>query len=322
MAMTQAHFDMVVIGSLCVDLVFSGLPHWPAPGQEIYVSDFALGAGEMFTIAATLSRLGLRVGLLGEVGNDFFSRYVLDEIERAGISSELVFVRDYPLRAVSVCLPYEGERGLISYTEARRSSSAVGQRISRAAAERGFAADMLTRLEQVSWSAAFLYLYPRMRDVLRLLKQRGAPIFLDAGCSLSTITASRFAELAAFGDYFMPNQAEAAMITGQESPAEAARLLARSGPVPIIKIGAEGAIAWRNGELVRCPAWPVAEVVDTTGAGDAFDAGFIYGILRNYSFLEALRCGTICGSLSTTALTGTAAVPTAEELEQLRSRDI
>jgi sugar/nucleoside kinase (ribokinase family) len=83
-------------------------------------------------------------------------------------------------------------------------------------------------------------------------------------------------------------------------------------------MGADGVIACQNDELLRCPAFPVERVVDTTGAGDAFNAGFIYGTLRGYTLLDALRCGTICGSLSTTAMTGTAAVPTAETLEQMR----
>jgi sugar/nucleoside kinase (ribokinase family) len=85
-------------------------------------------------------------------------------------------------------------------------------------------------------------------------------------------------------------------------------------------MGAQGVVACRQGQLTYCPALPIKEVVDTTGAGDAFNAGFIYGTLKGYSFTDALRCGTICGGLSTTALTGTAAVPTADELEQLRAQ--
>lgn len=323
--MAKTHFDVVVIGSPCVDLVFSGLPHWPVLGQEMYVSDFALSVGAIFNTAATLSRLGLRVGLLCEVGNDLFSRYILDEIERAGISRELIFVREYPLRSVSVCLPYQGERGFVSYVDPNQGSvGPAGEQLSAEqhtggeVAAHDFAVDTLTRLEDVTWDAAFLYLYPEMRPALELLSRRGGPIFLDAGWSVNTLTDRSFAELARFGHYFMPNQAEAAMITGQQNPREALRVLAQFGPTALIKVGAEGVIAQRDGELISCPALPVQRVVDTTGAGDAFDAGFIYGTLRGYSFFDALCCGTICGSLSTTAMTGTAAVPTTCELERIR----
>lgn len=324
--MAKAHFDVLVIGSPCVDLVFSGLPHWPVLGQEMYVPGFAISVGAIFNTAATLSRLGLRVGLLCEVGNDLFSRYMLEEIERAGISRELIFVRDYPLRAVSVCLPYDGERGFISFADASRGSAGPAgevlsseQHTGGEAAAHGFAPDMLAALEDVTCEGAFLYIYQKMRPVLETLSQRETTIFLDAGWSLSTLTDSSLAELARFGHYFMPNQAEAAMITGKQDPAEAVRALAEIGPTAIVKVGADGVIACQNGELMRCPALPVENVVDTTGAGDAFGAGFIYGTLRGYPTLDALRCGAICGSLSTTAMTGTAAVPTAAELERIRA---
>lgn len=325
MTLAQAHFDILVTGSPCVDLVFSGLPHWPILGQEMYVSDFAISVGAIFNTAASLSRLGLRVGLLCELGNDLFSRYMLEEIERAGISRDLIFLRDYPLRAVSVCLPYKGERGFISFADPDRDSAGPAgellpseQHTGSEATAHGFAQDMLAALEHVSCEAAFLYVYPKMRPVLEILSRRETTIFLDAGWSLNTLTDSCLAELARHGHYFMPNHAEAKLITGKQHPEEAARALAQIGPTAIIKTGANGVIACRNEELVHCPALPVERVVDTTGAGDAFNAGFIYGTFQGYSLLDALRCGTICGSLSTTAMTGTAAVPAAGELERIR----
>lgn len=326
MVLANTHFDVLVIGSPCVDLVFSGLPHWPVLGQEMYVPGFAISVGAIFNTAATLSRLGLRVGLLCEVGNDLFSRYMLEEIERVGISRELIFVRDYPLLEVSVCLPFEGERGFISYADASRSNgSPAGEVLSAEqhtggeAAAHGFALDMLAALEHVRCEAAFLYVFPKLRPVLEFLSQREQLIFLDAGWSQNTLTSSSFARLIGLGHYFMPNQAEASMITSKDDPKEAARHLAEAGPTAIIKVGADGVLACRNGEMFACPAFPISQVVDTTGAGDAFDAGFIYGTLNGYAFPDALRCGTICGSLSTTAMTGTAAVPTAAELEKLRA---
>lgn len=323
--MAYKHFDVLVTGSPCVDLVFSGLPHWPVLGQEMYVSDFAISVGAIFNTAASLSRLGLHVGLLCELGNDLFSRYMLEEIERAGISRDLIFLRDYPLRAVSVCLPYQGERGFISFADAsEHDAGPAGELLSSEqhtggeAAAHGFARDMLAALEDVSYEAAFLYVYPKMRPVLEILRQRETMLFLDAGWSQNVLTDSCFAELVRYGHYFMPNMAEAGLITGKQEPTEAVRALAQIGPTAIIKMGADGVIACQNGELLRCPAFPVERVVDTTGAGDAFNAGFIYGTLRGYTLPDALRCGIICGSLSTTAMTGTAAVPTAETLEQLR----
>ncbi|HEY1352054.1 MAG TPA: carbohydrate kinase family protein [Ktedonobacteraceae bacterium] len=311
--MTRTHFDVLVIGSPCVDLVFSGLPHWPVPGQELYVSDFAISAGAIFNTAAALSRLGLCVGLLGELGNDLFSRYLREEIERAGICADLLFLRDYPLRAISVCLPYKGERGFISFADAV-VPALHGARGTYA----GLAPDMLAALAHVACEAAFLYISASMGPVLDILSRDAPTIFLDAGWSLDMLSDRELRALARHGHYMLPNQAEASQMTGKQDPVEAVRALARFGPTAVIKLGAAGAIACRNNELFRCPALPVTQVVDTTGAGDAFNAGFIYGTLQGYALPDALRCATICGSLSTTAMTGTAAVPTAADLERLR----
>lgn len=311
--MTRAQFDVLVTGSPCVDLVFGGLPHWPVAGRELYVSDFAISAGAIFNTAAALSRLGLCVGLLCELGNDLFSRYLREEIERAGICGDLLFLRDYPLRAISVCLPYEGERGFISFADAN-----VPGLHGASHAHAGFAPDMLAALAHVACKAAFLYISAAMGPALDILSRGATTIFLDAGWSLGMLSDRELRELARHSHYFLPNQAEASQMTGMQNPVEAVRALARFGPTAVIKLGAAGAIACRNNELFRCPALPVARVIDTTGAGDAFNAGFIYGTLQGYGLPDALRCATICGSLSTTALTGTAAVPTAADLERLR----
>jgi len=311
--LTRTHFDVLVIGSPCVDLVLSGLPHWPVPGQELYVSDFAINAGAIFNTAAALSRLGLRVGLLCELGNDLFSRYLREEIERAGISGDLLFLRDYPLRAISVCLPYAGERSFISFADAVPVRPHL-----LSPAHDSLRPDMLTALQQVSCKAAFLYVYPAIQPALDMLHQQATAIFLDVGWSLQTLTTPQLAQLTRHAHSFLPNQAEASLITGKQNPREAVYALAQFGPTAVIKMGAEGAIAlWQN-QVFHCPALPIAEVVDTTGAGDAFNAGFIYGTLQGYPLPDVLRCATICGSLSTSALTGTAAVPNAADLERIR----
>src|SRR5579872_3900400 len=98
----RLHYDVLVIGTPCVDLIFGGLPNWPVPGQEMYVEQFAIGVGGIFNTAATLSRLGLRVALLTELGNDFFSKFMFDELAKASISRDLVIVRDLPMFSLSV----------------------------------------------------------------------------------------------------------------------------------------------------------------------------------------------------------------------------
>ena len=146
------------------------------------------------------------------------------------------------------------------------------------------------------------------------------PIFLDAGWYAEVVSHERIEEIGSYATYFMPNQLESELITGEQSEEEAVTRLAELVPTAVVKVGPRGVLACRQGQLFACPALPIENVVDTTGAGDAFNGGFIYGILRGYALPDALRCGIICGSLSTSALGGTAAVPSADELERIRLR--
>lgn len=325
-SLKKSRLDVLVIGSPCVDIVFGGMPHWPILGQELYVSNFAISVGAVFNTAATLSRLGMRVGILCELGNDFFSRFILEEMEKAGICHDFVITRDYPLRAVSVCLAYEGERGFVSYADAhnRVGTQKIEMMSPENSHQAGLSARVLTQslyqaLAVYDVDAVFMYAYPAMQPLLKVVaKHEGLPIFLDVGWYPNHLGESSMSAMIKDGTFLMPNQAEAAIMTGVQAPEEAACLLAELAPTAIVKMGARGVVACQQGQLTYCSALPVTDVIDTTGAGDAFNGGFIYGILKGYSLADALRCGTICGGLSTTALSGTAAVPQAEELERLR----
>ncbi len=315
--MTKPYFDVLVIGTPCVDIVFGGLPHWPQLGIDMYCANLSVGVGNTFNAAATLSRLGLRVGLLCGLGNDFFSRYMLEQIDNAAISREFITFHDQPMFSVSVSLPYAGDRGFVSYSNVTYNVAVpcIGPvSTTHAQLEDTLVAAMQNLFDRYNFGALLMYAHPDLLPFINIMKASGARLFFDVGCNpQDTLAVVRHA------DFFMPNHVEAAKITGVETAEESARILAEYVPTAIITIGPRGVVACQQGELTYCATHPLEkEVIDTTGAGDAFDGGFIYGILKGYSLSDSLHCGTICGSLSTTALTGTAAVPTVEELESLR----
>jgi len=124
-----------------------------------------------------------------------------------------------------------------------------------------------------------------------------------------------FNELLPLTDVFLPNQTEACSLTGSEDVDLAADKLAGKVKTLAIKLGAAGALGLRDGQKVRVPSLPLS-VVDTVGAGDSFDAGFIYGYLKGWGLEKTLKLATACGALSTRAAGGTAAQTTLEEAEQ------
>jgi sugar/nucleoside kinase (ribokinase family) len=116
-------------------------------------------------------------------------------------------------------------------------------------------------------------------------------------------------------DVFLPNEAEALALTGAKTVEKAAASLGKKCSVVAVKLGARGAIGNSGNETAQAPAFNI-HVVDTVGAGDTFDAGFLYGWLNDWSLEKTLRLAVICGSLSTRATGGTSAQPTLDEAMQ------
>jgi sugar/nucleoside kinase (ribokinase family) len=122
-----------------------------------------------------------------------------------------------------------------------------------------------------------------------------------------------FDELLAVTDVFLPNQAEACSLAREADIDTAAAQIARRVGILAVKLGAAGALGVSKGQKVRVPSIPV-QVVDTVGAGDSFDAGFIYGYLQGWPLEKMLRFAAVCGALSTRKAGGTAAQPGLDEV--------
>jgi sugar/nucleoside kinase (ribokinase family) len=120
-------------------------------------------------------------------------------------------------------------------------------------------------------------------------------------------------------DLFFPNEVELAALTGTGDPAEGLRRLDNGRTRVVAKLGKNGAMTLDGGRAVHVPAYPV-ETIDTTGAGDSFNAGFLHRWLQGAPIVECLQLGAACGALSTLGLGGTAAQPTLAEAEALVER--
>src|SRR5260370_32307975 len=240
------HFDVLVIGPPCVDLVFGGLPHWPVQGQEIYVDSFDISVGALFSTAASLSRLGLRVALLCELGNDFFSRYMLEEINKAGVSRNLIIMRDWPWFELSVCLAYNGERGFVSHIskqvkEVSNTSEALSAESSLKddSAGEAWMHEARPLLMDYDFDAVLMNARPINIPLLDMFNRSGTTIFFDTAWDTQVLSHPLMPAIIKRVHFTMPNELQATFMTIPQTPEDSVRKLAEGTPTPIVNIRPE-----------------------------------------------------------------------------------
>ena len=298
--------DVLLPSAYFCDLVFTGLPGIPKLGEEVFAKNLKIIPGAGFIPAVALNRLGIRVGWACDFGNDFFSRYVLDESIRQRLDPHLFRVHDRPLQAVSVSYSFAGDRAFLSYID-----SLPPMDLSTLVRENPSRYLMLTSFQ---CDANFI-------GAAKIAREGGTQIFMD-GQVMREAKLTDLDVIAALQsvDVFSVNQKEAQQLTGEQRVESALDRLSEFTPFVVIKLGADGAIARNNDAIIHLPAIPANEI-DTTGAGDNFDCGFLYGLLHNYSLEDCLRCGNFCGSRSITAQGGWEASPDVIELETYIKND-
>jgi sugar/nucleoside kinase (ribokinase family) len=289
---------LLVVGDANPDLVLRGdvVPRWGQAEQLLDTADLVLGGSAAIT-ACGAARLGVPTVLLAAVGADLYGDFVRSALSSHGVSARLVTVPEPT--GLSVILS-ASDRTILTLT------GAIG-----ALAPSDITFDGYAHLHVASY-----FLQPKLAaglaDVFARAHAAGVTTSLDTNWD----PAGRWTgvrEVLAHTDVFLPNEAELAAITGIADPADAAAELVALGTTVVLKRGAAGAQAWWPGGSCHRPGIKVS-VVDTTGAGDSFGAGFLAGRLRGLPVEQCLAMAVAAGSLSTRAAGGTAAQPDAAEL--------
>ncbi|MFF5212739.1 carbohydrate kinase family protein [Streptosporangium sp. NPDC000396] len=298
----MSEFDLLVVGDANPDVVLSGAPRRPAYGQrEELVTDGALVLGGSGAITACgAARLGLRTAFAGLVGDDAAGRFVLRALSERGVDVSLCEIGERPT-ALTVVLADGADRAILTAPGCLPYRT-VG----------GLPADVARHVHVSSY-----FLQPALAEGLpgffERVRRAGAATSLDTNDDPAG-TWLGLDEVLAVTDVLLPNAAEALAISGAGDLVKAVESLAARGPLPVVKNGAEGALSWSDGRVVRAGA-PPAEPADTVGAGDSFNAGFLAARLRGLPLHESMRVAAACGSLSTRAAGGTAAQPGWDEVK-------
>jgi len=298
----------LVAGEINVDLVLQGAHAFPIPGKEVLVDDVVMTLGSASAICAMgLARLGTPVAFLGKVGTDPWGAFCLDAMQAAGIDVSRVTADPKLKTGVTVSITSPHDRALVSYLGSIRALRAEDV---PSTAFAGF--------DHLHVSSYFLQegLRPGLRGLFARAHAAGLTTSLDPGFDPSERWETDILSALAETDFFLPNEVELVSIARQADIAGALRQLENGRTRVVAKLGAEGCMTLEGGQPLAVPAFR-ADPVDTTGAGDSFDAGFLHAWLGGRPLLEALRWGAACGGLSTRGLGGTSRQADAAEVERL-----
>ncbi len=287
-------------GSINIDLLFEGLPRIPNEGEELYSRGFSLqmGGGVSATLL-NLAGLGVPVRIQTGLGNDMFSDFARRTFASFGVEPYNLAdgTTGIPLN-ISAALLTPSDRTFVSYTDGLPMDDA--------------------RIYENSRGAKIVQMGVGSLEAYRRLKADGAILVFDTGWddAMSLETYREYLELA---DYYTPNQKEALKITGTDQPADAARVLTQFFDKVIVKLDKDGCLILEDGQERIIPNIPVVHR-DSTGAGDAFLAGFLYGLYHDYSFAQSVLFGNITGGTCVTAVGCLTARLTEDELLDLAER--
>jgi sugar/nucleoside kinase (ribokinase family) len=303
--MQMSRFDVAVVGEIYIDHIFTGFNAWPQPGEEAFAQHYLreIGGGAANT-ACALGRLGRSVNLVGIVGESdaaWFERRLLDfGVPAAGIH------RGSGNTGVTASVSMADDRSFFTY---------VGENVRLA--------EMLSSdrvLGSMKTATHVHFALPLKRDLARTLlpalRAAGCTTSLDVGFHPSWLGSNANLETCREADYFLPNEREARLLSG--GGAEEYLAFAQWNGVlqPVVKRGSRGAMMQVDGVAYNV-ASPLINVIDTTGAGDAFNAGFIDALLDRADAEECLRRGCICGGLSTRESGALSALPRREEINDI-----
>ena len=290
---------VVCAGLIIADLFVAPLPSLPGPGELVISDGFLLDAGGCaVNTAVILARLGIRTGLVGKVGDDDYGGWLRRSLARKRVLVDGVSTAPRSATSQTVILPVDGQDRRYIHVPGANADLGVADIAAvlpgpRILAIGGFLA--LPGLDQDG-----------VADLLAAARTRGTATLLDVVVPRGADNPSKaLRPVLPHVDCFLPNHDEARLVTGQDNPADQAKALLEWGCASVvITCGADGAVYADPHRVIRVRPFPV-EAVDGSGAGDAFTAGIIFGLIhgwppeRRLRFAAALG-GSVCRGLGCT----------------------
>lgn len=288
--------DLVCVGESFEDLIFAGLDRLPRLGEELRTTSFVRTFGGGATITAVAAaRLGVATRIVSALSEGACSRLRAEGVQLTNLRK-----RD-ELHAITAALSTPKDRAFVTFDGV---NAVLGPRL-------------VSALGKVQARIIHLALCPRdivpLARALQAVRERGTLVSLDFGYDLNLARDPDLLRLIAQADFLLINEDEAKLYSRRRSLALAESFWKEHARNTVIKLGAMGS-RWISPKGTLAEPAPKARALDTTGAGDAFNAGFLAGLLSGLPARRALRLGNTVGSRSTRAVGGLDGLPRLEEL--------
>ncbi len=291
-------FDISVLGELNSDLILYGLPPVLEPEKEHLACGFAMTLGSSSAIFAhNISLLGSRVGFTSCIGGDPLGKFCVERLSESGVDvSGVKYLLDKNT-GVTVILPLGEKRHILTYPGTTFDLQYAHVDL-----------DYLRSATHFHLSSFFLLraIRPALPELFFQMKQAGLTTSLDTNDDPESVWADDVKTVLKSVDVFLPNEREASKLAGTDDLDSALDVLSQLVPVVVIKCGAQGAHARRGKNRLHSASLSV-QPVDTVGAGDSFNAGFLHKFIRGAELQDCLDYGNVSAGLSTSRAGGTEA---------------
>lgn len=302
-------FDVIVAGELNIDLIMNQIHSFPAIGKEKFADTMSLALGSSSAIfASNLSSLGLKVAFIGKTGEDIFGRFCKEQLEIKGVDTSMILTDNREKTGATIVLNFGEDRANITY-----------QGVMKLMGLHDISDEMLSLGQHLHFSSYFFQpgFKGHLNELFKKAKQSGLTTSFDIQWDPLEKWDFDLEEILPYVDVFMPNEAELLNLTKQNSVEKALRFVENSGNIIVVKRGNKGSLLSYKKNSIPCPAFVNEQVADAIGAGDSFDAGFIFSYLRNQPPANCQQFANLIGAISTTKPGGTAAFSSYDQIMKI-----
>lgn len=305
--MDKKQFDVITVGELNVDLILNNIDGYPEVGKEKMAEKMTLTLGSSSAIfASNLSTLGTKVSFLGKIGTDMFGELVKNSLSQKGVDISNLINEPELQTGVTVVLNYDEDRANVTYGGAMEALTLcdVSDKVLSSARHLHFASLFL----QTGLKSDVVNLFKRAKEL-------GLTTSLDTQWDPEERWEFNYEKLLPYVDLFMPNATEFIRLTDSQTIEEAAKKVRAYGNHIVVKNGSNGSILIKkDGTEKNLKNFLNKNFVDAIGAGDSFNAGFIFKFIQGASLEECQRFGNLTGALNTTGPGGTSAFSSREKI--------